>query len=100
VSPRWTSQTAAVVVQLLSENGQWGRQLAQVTRLKTGTVHPILMRLEQEGLAFSEWERDVPQGRPRRRYYTLTAEGRLWASEHLAKCPAGTLDGIYPWVTT
>jgi PadR family transcriptional regulator PadR len=96
--PRWTPQTAVVVAQLMAKDRQWGRLLAEATGLKTGTVHPILMRLEEEGMAVSEWEADAPQGRPRRRYYTMTADGRLWAAEQLMARPPPVVDGSYPWV--
>lgn len=83
VPPKWTAPTAAVVEQLLSGDRQWGRHIASEAGLKTGTVHPILMRLEENGLATSEWETNVEPGRPRRRYYTITRRGRQWAAEQL-----------------
>lgn len=39
----------------------------------TGTLYPLLHRLEKEGLVESYWHK-VPQ-RPRRKYYKLTPKG-------------------------
>jgi PadR family transcriptional regulator PadR len=54
-----------------------GAELREVTKLQTGTLYPILMRLEQAGWLESRWEVEDPHslGRPRRRYYQVTAAG-------------------------
>lgn len=45
--------------------------------MASGTLYPILLRLEAAGWLRSEWELGDPAtlGRPRRRYYMLTGEG-------------------------
>jgi len=55
----------------------YGFELAEATGLPSGTIYPILRRLEGAGLIQSRWE-EVNTGsqRRRRRYYALTAEGR------------------------
>lgn len=56
----------------------------------SGTIHPILARLEQAGWLESRWEEIDPseKGRPRRRYYRFTSDGAALACTALAR--AGT----------
>jgi DNA-binding PadR family transcriptional regulator len=51
----------------------------------SGTVHPILMRLEKAGWLESRWENVNPSeaGRPRRRLYKLTPLGHRKTREAL-----------------
>ena len=78
--PRLTPQTVAVLRALLATpaTARWGRDIGRETGLKSGTLHPILARLEQAGLVESHWEdleAHEDQGRPRRRYYQFTPGG-------------------------
>jgi PadR family transcriptional regulator, regulatory protein PadR len=54
-----------------------GSQIGRATKLSSGTLYPILMRLEQAGWAESHWESGNPRelGRPRKRFYQLTSSG-------------------------
>jgi PadR family transcriptional regulator, regulatory protein PadR len=54
-----------------------GADIAQQTKLASGTLYPILFRLEEAGWLRSQWEVAAPMelGRPRRRFYRMTAEG-------------------------
>jgi PadR family transcriptional regulator PadR len=55
----------------------YGFELAQATGLPSGTIYPILRRLEGEGFIKSQWREVEARGqRRRRRYYELTGEGR------------------------
>jgi PadR family transcriptional regulator, regulatory protein PadR len=58
-------------------DGLSGADLAKVTGLASGTIYPILFRLEKSGWLQSEWEDVVPTEvkRPRRRLYRMTAVG-------------------------
>ncbi|MGE5055428.1 MAG: PadR family transcriptional regulator [Acidobacteriota bacterium] len=60
-----------------------GADFGSATRLQSGTLYPILLRLEQAGWVESYWESATPQelGRPRRRFYQLTAVGARTAKE-------------------
>jgi DNA-binding PadR family transcriptional regulator len=49
-----------------------GLLIAHQTGLGTGTVYPILHRLERAGWLHSEPEHGEPRARPPRRLYTLT----------------------------
>lgn len=78
--PRLTPQTVEVLRLLLAAPAvpRYGRDIARETKLKTGTLHPILARLELAGWVESFWEDPAEhedQGRPRRRYYRLTGDG-------------------------
>lgn len=63
-----------------------GSDVMKATGLKSGTAYAILLRLEAHGMVSSEWEQLPPEelGRPRRRYYSLTAGGRARAHQLLA----------------
>ena len=69
---------------------QYGYDLMKAARLPSGTLYPMLARLEQEGLVESEWEaqRSDAGGRPPRKYYRLTAEGARVAHLELARASA------------
>ena len=62
-------------------------ELTAATGLRSGTVHPVLARLERMGWATSRWEDIDPraEGRPARRYYQLTAAGVPRANHALAR---------------
>lgn len=72
------SYNAALVLQALSSGHPWGFEVMRVTELPSGTVYPLLRRLEASELVESRWEKADPaeEGRPRRRYYQVTADGR------------------------
>jgi PadR family transcriptional regulator PadR len=68
----------------------YGYDLMKAARLPSGTLYPMLARLQQEGLVDSEWEEPRPDagGRPPRKYNRLTAEGARVARLELARAPA------------
>src|SRR5215472_4489394 len=89
-SPRMTLQMQLVLRALLADPAaeRYGLQLCEETGLASGTIYPIVARLEQLGWVESNWEdpsRHVAEGRPRRRYYRLTGEGATQAREALAR---------------
>jgi PadR family transcriptional regulator PadR len=54
----------------------WGYRICEVTGLGSGTVYPILERLEEAGWILGNWEPEQPEARPRRRFYSVTNTGR------------------------
>lgn len=54
-----------------------GAEITKRTGLRSGTLYPILARLEQAEWLESKWEEGDPHelGRPRRRFYQLTGFG-------------------------
>jgi PadR family transcriptional regulator, regulatory protein PadR len=77
--PQLTTQTLKILGTLMnnSPDALSGAEIGRVTRLKSGTLYPILFRLEKAGWLQSFWESETPQelGRPRRRFYQLTGAG-------------------------
>jgi PadR family transcriptional regulator PadR len=65
----------------------YGAEIGDRAELASGTVHPILARLERNGWLESRWEDVDPreQGRPARRYYRLTSSGAQQVREALAR---------------
>jgi PadR family transcriptional regulator PadR len=68
-----------LVLHALAQGFRHGFDILEVTGLPSGTVYPILRRLEQEGLVSADWE-DVAiareEQRPPRRYYQVTLPGQ------------------------
>ena len=84
-----TLQTQLVLRALLEEPSKerYGLALCELVGLPSGTIYPILARLEQLRWVESFWEdadRHVAEGRPRRRYYRLTPDGAEQARHALA----------------
>jgi PadR family transcriptional regulator PadR len=82
-----TAQTLKVLALFLEDLhvGWYGFDLSDRTGIKSGTLYPILIRLEKAGWLESRLEDVDPQvvGRPRRRMYTLTGEGERAARREL-----------------
>jgi PadR family transcriptional regulator, regulatory protein PadR len=102
--PRMTLQTQMVLRQALTEPGRewYGLEMVQATGLPTGTVYPIITRLEQAGWITSRWETPAEQAeegqaRPRRRYYRLTEDGAEIARVALAAAHANRATAPVPW---
>ena len=99
--PRMTLPTQLVLRALLAEPTQemYGLQVCAAAGLPSGTIHPILARLEGLGWLESHWEDISPkdQGRPRRRYYKLTEDGAERARIALAQATTSiTTLGLHP----
>ena len=63
-----------------------GAEIHKQSGVFTGTLYPMLLRLETAGWMKSEWEDVDPKqvGRPRKRFYWLTAIGQARANVALA----------------
>ncbi len=100
--PRMTLPTQLVLRAMIADptREMYGLELGQLAELASGTVHPILARLEGCGWVESRWEDQDPHeiGRPRRRYYRLTPDGVAHAARALAKVhtPASLLRRLNP----
>ena len=83
-----TLSTQLVLRALLAEptREMYGLEICQAAELPSGTIHPILARLEGYGWLESRWEDIEPteEGRPRRRYYRLSPTGAERARAALA----------------
>lgn len=78
-----------------------GTELSKATGLGSGTMYPLLAKLEKAGWLTPEWEVIDPSeaGRPRRRYYTLTAIGARGARNALADFQIRSPIGGLQWTT-
>ena len=91
--PRMTTQTLSLLAVPPSEPSEewYGFDLAERAALKTGTLYPILARLEAAKWLESQWEDVDPHvaHRPRRRLYMLTPNGLAAAEpalqDHLSR---------------
>lgn len=66
----------------------YGLDIVTTTGMPSGTVYPTLARLKRSGLVRATWEEQriaEREGRPRRRYYTLTADGRRVLAEGVSR---------------
>jgi PadR family transcriptional regulator PadR len=81
----------ALVLEALFQGHHHGFQIMDVTGLSSGTVYPLLRRLDREGLVSSRWERPTVarrEQRPPRRYYQLTAAGKAFRQRSLERFQA------------
>jgi DNA-binding PadR family transcriptional regulator len=84
------SSATALVLDALGRGIQHGFDILDATGLPSGTVYPILRRLEHDRLATSKWE-DARiaqrEQRPPRRYYALTRAGEALLDEARERFP-------------
>lgn len=94
---RITVSVARVLSAFLADAAadRYGLDLMKATDLPSGTLYPILQRLQQAGWIAAHWEQIDPaaEGRPARRYYRLTPEGAASARTALAELHAATTPG-------
>ncbi|MFC6022814.1 PadR family transcriptional regulator [Plantactinospora solaniradicis] len=85
---RVTTAVARVLAAFLEDpaTDRYGLDLIASTGLASGTLYPILVRLQRAGWIDSAWEDvdPVAAGRPARRYYRLTPDGLVRARTELA----------------
>jgi DNA-binding PadR family transcriptional regulator len=98
-----SEQTQRVLMVMLRNPGEqhYGLEVAKTAGVKSGTLYPILARLENAGWLASDWEQvdSAAVGRPPRRYYQLTATGAreaLKIRNQLAAAIAAS--GLQAWV--
>ncbi len=82
---RRSPQTLAVLSALLRRVQAWhyGYDLLKETGLKSGTLYPILARLQQGGWLQQRWERPSAPGRPPRHLYRLSPPGKRAARQYV-----------------
>jgi DNA-binding PadR family transcriptional regulator len=88
--PRPLSSATALVLDALGRGSRHGFDILDATGLPSGTVYPILRRLEHDGLATSRWEdarTAQDEQRPPRRYYVLTPDGLSRLADARARFP-------------
>jgi len=77
----------ALLAALLEARDRWshGYELAALTGIKSGTLYPLLIRLEAQAYLEAEWQAPVVSGRPPRHAYRLTAAGQRLARAEVAR---------------
>lgn len=86
--PRPIGTTTLAVLRAVAEGTRYGFDVIDRTGLPSGTVYPALASLEKRSLVTSTWEDEEvarAEGRPRRRYYAVTASGREALAQGLAR---------------
>lgn len=77
-----------LVLHALANGVRHGFDIIDRTELPSGTVYPILRRLEDEALVSAHWEDAAiahEEQRPPRRYYELTPAGHAVAETAVAR---------------
>ena len=88
---RQLSVASLAVLHAVASGTHHGFDIIDVTQLPGGTVYPALSRLERDGFVSSSWEPVTlarSEGRPPRRYYTVTLTGLQTLNDALAKLHA------------
>ncbi|GAA3134839.1 PadR family transcriptional regulator [Streptomyces echinatus] len=98
-----TLQTQLVLRALLEDPAKqrYGLELCELAGLPSGTIYPILARLEQVGWVDSTWEDPAVHkeaGRPRRRFYQITKDGAEGARDALARVYRARKQPLPGWV--
>ena len=76
------------VLHAIADGRRFGFEIIDVTGLRSGTVYPVLEKLEGAGFVTSTWEdaaRARRDKRPPRRYFDLTDAGVSALAEGLAR---------------
>ncbi len=97
--PRPLGVTSLRILGAIRDGVSYGLDIVARTDMPSGTVYPTLGRLKKRGLVRSSWEDQrvaEREGRPRRRYYELTAEGAVALAEGVARLRSVTLDLTTP----
>jgi DNA-binding PadR family transcriptional regulator len=79
-----------MVLMAVSRNYRYGFDISDGTGLPSGTVYPVLSRLEEAGLLRSRWEgieTARSEQRPPRRYYTVTGSGAQAVRDAMDRYP-------------
>jgi DNA-binding PadR family transcriptional regulator len=82
IRSRTLSPPARIVLAIMAGAGsRWlhGYDLCRQGAVKSGTLYPLLIRLEEQGYLEAQWQAPAEPGRPPRHAYRLTATGRALA---------------------
>lgn len=85
---RTTHALVQVALALMSApaDRHWGYELGKSAGVRSGALYPILRRMLSDGWLSDGWEDPATiQGRPPRRYYEITDDGRRELGALLAR---------------
>ena len=86
--PRPLGLSSLQILAAIRDGSTYGLDIVAATGMPSGTVYPTLGRLKRGELVRTRWEDQrsaEKEGRPRRRYYDLTAEGARALAEGSAR---------------
>lgn len=91
-----TTLRALKLLLIAPPQGRSGAEISKGARIGSGTMYPMLARLERAGWLKGEWEDVEPKeaGRPRRRFYSLTMLGRARAQAAFAEFQDVPMGGL------
>ena len=94
-----SNHARALLAALLEAGLRWshGYELGSLTGIHSGTLYPLLIRLEAQGYLEAEWQQPVAGGRPPRHAYRLTAAGQRLARGEVLGDAAGDAAGDAGW---
>jgi PadR family transcriptional regulator PadR len=93
MAKRRLGYATVAILRSIEEEHAYGLDIISATGLATGTVYVTLGRLQKRGFVSTHWEDQRVadrEGRPRRRYYTLSAAGRAALEDALESYDALT----------
>jgi PadR family transcriptional regulator PadR len=82
--------STAAVLNTLANGPRYGFDIIGATGLPSGTIYPMLRRLQRNGVVTARWEDAADahrRQRPQRKYYTLTTKGEAALAEALQRFP-------------
>jgi PadR family transcriptional regulator PadR len=81
--PNRSPETRVLLAALILQPRSWhyGYELSKRTGLKSGTLYPLLIRLNDQGLLESKWMDPETPGKPPRHAYKLSPSGLAFARE-------------------
>ena len=88
--PARLTHPTALVLHAVARGHGYGFDIIDATGLRSGTVYPILRRLEEAGLLRARWEsvrKARDEQRPPRRYYEITGAGAEAVGEARRRFP-------------
>lgn len=91
--PRSLGISSLQILAAIRDGVAYGLDIVAQTGMPSGTVYPTLGRLKKSGLVRAHWEDQrvaEREGRPRRRYYELTADGAKTLAEGVERMSAVT----------
>ena len=89
--------STTLALEALAAGHSYGFDIMDATGLPSGTVYPLLRRLEREGCVTAHWENETTarrEGRPARREYRLTAQGRALLARARARFGSSARNGV------
>jgi PadR family transcriptional regulator, regulatory protein PadR len=91
-----SNHARSVLAALLKAGAAWshGYELCRLAGVKSGTLYPLLIRLEAQGYLEAEWQQPAEGGRPPRHAYRLTQTGVQLAHDNPPDRKVAALPGL------